>query len=100
MAQTMQKEVQKYPKTNADDAAPYTGQTDVQHTALIEQDMAELITLRTFVGAQAERHQEILAERSTEHFMTCTKMLMKQRCQQIIVVWLGQRLSTSTLQDQ
>ena len=82
--QTMQNKVEKYPKTNACTAALYMSHTDAQHMASIMQDVAKLITLSEYAGAQAETCQEILAARSTEQFMTWAMMLRKQRYQQRI----------------
>ena len=67
--------------------APYISHADAQEAARISQYMAKLIILNEYAGAKTERYQEILAERSGEQFTTHTRMLRKQRCQQITLTW-------------
>ena len=86
MAQTTQKETEKYPETTADTIAPYTSHADAQYMARIVQDVVELITLSEYAGAQTEWCQEILADRSVEQFMICTRMLKSRKCQQRVLV--------------
>ena len=64
MAQAMQKETEKYARTNADTATPYTIHTDAQHMVIIAHDMAELTYFREYATVQVERCQEILVEKS------------------------------------
>ena len=79
MVKTIQKETGKYPKANADKAALYMSQTYAQYTAGIVQDVAELVIFSEYAETQAEICEDILAERSTIQFRTCTRMLIKQR---------------------
>ena len=46
-----------------------------------------LVTLSEYAGAQAEMCQEILPDRSAEQFTAYTKLVMKHRSQQKILMW-------------
>ena len=58
MAHSMQKEAEKYLKTNADTVTPYMTHTDAQSKARIVLDVAQLIILSEYARTQAERFQE------------------------------------------